>query len=245
MNLEVCVRRWSAWAPSLATAPDWLAWAHEPFAPAGDEQPALTAMEPMMRRRMTRLGRVALQAAWDCQQSDDDVPTVFASRYGDVRRSLGLLEELARNATVSPTGFSLSVHNAIAAMYSIARGDRSNAICVAAGRASAAAGLIEAAGLLADGASEVLVVCYDEALPANYAVFRDEPPCIWAWAWRVSRPGAGEGPTLSLRSGPLVAGEAQSCALPASLEVLRLFLAGGEPLVQNIDGRRWEWSRRD
>ena len=198
----------------------------------------------MMRRRMSRLGRMALQAAWDCQRDDVGMPTVFASRYGDVGRSLALLEEMARDATVSPTGFSLSVHNAIAGMYSIARADRGNAICVAAGRATAAAGLVEAAGLLADGAPEVLLVCYDETLPSEYVAFRDETPCTWAWAWRVARPRAGDR-TLSLRAGAIDARDATPASLPASLEVMRLFLAGNGSLVQHIDGRRWEWQCHD
>ena len=198
----------------------------------------------MMRRRMTAVGRMALQASWDCQSDDVGMPTVFASRYGDVGRSLALLEDMARDAPVSPTGFSLSVHNAIAAMYSIARADRGNAICVAAGRATAAAGLVEAAGLLADGAPEVMLVCYDEALPAAYADFRDEPPCAWAWALRVAHPRAADR-TLSLRAGAIGESEASPASLPASLEVFRHFLVGNGSLVQHIDGRRWEWQCHD
>ncbi|WP_372524487.1 beta-ketoacyl synthase chain length factor [Piscinibacter sp.] len=244
MNLDFTVRRWSAWAPGLASAPQWLAWAHEPSTPEGDDQPALAEMPSMLRRRMNRLGRMALQSSWDCQLDDLAMPTVFASRYGDVGRSLALLEDLARDAVVSPNGFSLSVHNAIGAMYSIARADRSNAICVAAGRASAAAGLVEAVGLLADGAPEVLLVCYDEALPADYADFRDEPPCVWAWAWRVARPGASER-RLSLRALSSGTHEAAPAGLPASLDVMRYFLAGDASLMQHIDGRCWDWQRHD
>ncbi|HJV95660.1 MAG TPA: beta-ketoacyl synthase chain length factor [Albitalea sp.] len=242
MNLDFTVRRWSAWAPGLASAEHWLAWAHEPRTPQGDEQPALAEMPALLRRRMNRLGRIALQASWDCQQADIGMPTVFASRYGDVGRSLALIEDLAREGAVSPTGFGLSVHNAIGAMYSIARGDHGNAICVAAGRASAAAGMVEAAGLLADGAAEVMLVCYDEALPADYASFRDDAPCSWAWAWRVARPAANDA-KLSLHVSAADADDAEPTALPASLDVMRHFLAGDASLVQQIDGRRWEWRR--
>jgi hypothetical protein len=244
MNLEVTVRDWSAWAPGLTTASQWLAWAHEPGAPEGEAQPALPGMAPLMRRRLSALGRMALQASWDCQGADVGMPAVFASRYGDLGRSLALLDEMARDGSVSPTGFSLSVHNAIAAMYSIARADRGNALCVAAGRATAAAGLVEAAGLLADGAPEVLLVCYDEALPADYAGFRDEAPCAWAWAWRVTLPRAGDR-RLSLRAEAIGAQQAPAASLPASLAVMRLFLAGKSALVQHIDGRRWEWQAHD
>lgn len=244
MNLDFAVRRWAAWAPSLETADQWMSWAQAPRPPIGDAQPALSQMPSMMRRRMNRLGRMALHTAWNCQTNDMDLPIVFVSRYGDVGRALGLLEELAQEGAVSPTGFNMSVHNAIGAMYSIARVDRGNAICVAAGRASAAAGLIEAAGLLADGDPEVMLVCYDEALPADYACFRDEAPCVWAWAWRVALPAAGER-ALRLRISGTNVDTPLGAALPASLEVLRYFLAPDSTLVQHIDGRRWEWSCND
>jgi hypothetical protein len=242
MHLDFTVRCWSAWAPNLTSNAQWLAWAKQATLPYGDEQPALAVMPAMMRRRMSRLGRVALQTSWDCSTAGLDMPMVFTSRYGDVDRSLALLDDLAADGVVSPNGFSLSVHNAIAAMYSMARVDRSNVICVAGGRASAASGLVEAAGLLADGASEVMVVCYDEALPAAYAAFRDEPPCVWAWAWRVARPEAGEA-WMSLSLGPAGADDDAAKPIPTSLDVLRHFLVGEALLVQTVDGRRWAWQR--
>ena len=226
----------------MTDASQWLDWAHEFKPPLGEDQPALKQIPPMARRRMSRLGRVAVQAVLGCRSDESELPMVFASRYGDVVRSLGLLEDFVRDGTMSPNGFSLSVHNAIAAMYSIALEDRSNVICVAGGRASAAAGLIETAGLLCDSTPEVLLVCYDEALPVDYACYRDEPPCIWAWAWRVALPAKGEG-RLSLRSSAAVTGAEESTSLPASLDVFRHFLAGNSLLVQNIDGRRLEWQR--
>ena len=151
----------------------------------------------MQRRRIERLGRMAVQAAWWCSQAETaGVPLVFASRHGDVQRSFELLEQLARGEPMSPTHFGLSVHNAIAALYSIVRGERGNYLALAAGRATAEAALVEAAGLLADGAPEVLVVVYDARPPAAYASFLDEPDPFYAWSWRVR--ADGEGTRLSL-----------------------------------------------
>ncbi|MEY2840859.1 MAG: hypothetical protein RJB60_3158, partial [Pseudomonadota bacterium] len=49
---------------------------------------------------------------------------VFASRYGDATRSLAMLGDLVNQQALSPSSFALSVHNAVAAIYSIARGDK-------------------------------------------------------------------------------------------------------------------------
>lgn len=72
----------------------------------------------MQRRRIERLGRMAIQTACWCQEAEESgVPLVFASRHGDVARSMELLEALAADEPPSPTTFGLSVHNAIAALY--------------------------------------------------------------------------------------------------------------------------------
>jgi Beta-ketoacyl synthase, N-terminal domain len=154
---------------------------------------------------------------------------VFASRHGDAARSLSMLGDLVNQQALSPAGFALSVHNAVSAIYGIARGDKGNAIVVAAGRATVTAALAEASALLADGAPEVLVVCYDAPLPQDYARFHDTEVCEFAWAWLVG-PALGNashgGVRVELRLGvsePGPCGDGGG-AWPAGLAVLRQFL---------------------
>src|SRR5690606_29064925 len=116
------------------------------------------------------------------------MPVVFCSRHGDVSRAVLLLEQLAREGQVSPTGFGLAVHNASAGLFSIARADLSNHIAVAGGPASVEHGVVEACSLLADGAAEVLLVVYDEALPAPLDGFADCVGQPYAWAWTMRAP---------------------------------------------------------
>lgn len=197
----------------------------------------------MMRRRLNGLGRTALQAAFDIHAPAPDVPVVFASRLGDAARSLDLLTQLGRGEALSPTAFALSVHNAIGGLYSLIRGDHANYLAVAAGPATAAAALVEAAGLLADGAPEVLVVCCDAPLPEPYSVFEEEPSPVVAWAWRVTAPVAGE-PRFTLEAAPAEAG-APAAALPFDLDVLR-FMVSGERQLRRVAGTTtWTWRRHD
>ncbi|RZI86110.1 MAG: hypothetical protein EOP38_02665 [Rubrivivax sp.] len=221
--------------------------------------PALADMPAMMRRRVDRLGRLACQVAYAVQPEGQTqaVPMVFASRYGDAARSLSLLGDLSQAQALSPTGFGLSVHNAISALYAMARADVQNAVVVAAGRATVLAALTEAAALLADGAPEVLVVYYEAPLPESYADFQDEPPCEYAWAWRVasSSRSSGTGMRVSLSLAPATghpavapqdAGETQ--AWPAGLAVLRHMLRQrampqADTLVRSDrQGTQWSWS---
>jgi len=234
---------WAAWAPGIEERADWDAWARSPWLPSGDQVPALEEVPAMQRRRIERLGRMAMQAAFWCDHArSESVPVVFVSRHGDVQRSLSLLEQQARGEPLSPAGFGLSVHNAVAALHSIAQGYRDNYLALAASKAGVEAALIEAAGLLADGANEVQVVVYETCLPPAYAPFLDEPDPPHAWSCRVRVVDAGAGITIGWRADEMRERGA-SGALPASLEALR-FLLSDDPGHEHIaDGLRWEWRR--
>lgn len=243
MGVNFAINGWAACAAGLSEPAQWQAWAAAPaLAAPGSADAPLPQMPAMLRRRLGPLGRMAAQVAWQCQQDALGIPVVFASRYGDAARALRLLKEFAAEAPMSPADFALSVHNAIGAMYSIARTDMSAYSSIAAGAASAAAGLVEAAGLLADGAAEVLLVCYDAPLPGEYAAFEDEPACAYAWSWRVSAPRAGQ-PHFSLAWNPRDGGD-DAAGLPFGLDVLRFSIdAGQQSFSRSSRGTCWTWSR--
>jgi hypothetical protein len=238
VNNQFSVRAWSAFAPGLESASDWQAWARDPQLPQGDDVPALAEMPAMQRRRLERLGRMALQVAWRCQpEAAADLPLVFASRHGDIARTFDMLTGLAGGEPLSPTHFGLSTHNAIAAQYSIARVLTGNYLAVSASPETPEAAITEALGLIADGADEVLVVVYDGPIPADYAAFRDEPECFFAWAWRIGGPRA-DLPVFALEpagSEP----PAGVAGLPHGLEVLRFFLSGEPGLRTPLGTRCW------
>jgi len=191
-GVRFAITDWAASAPGLAAPSEWQAWAGAPRRPEGALEAKLEAMPAMQRRRLNALGRAAAQVAWECHTPDANVPVVFASAYGDAQRCLQLLKEFAATAAASPTDFTFSVHNAIGAMYSISRSDTASYTSVAAGPASAAAGVVEACALLADGAPSVLLVCYDAPLPDEYAAFGRDVPAPHAWAWRITAAKEGE-----------------------------------------------------
>jgi hypothetical protein len=241
--IEFSVVDWSAWAPGLTSKEQWQAWAQAPALPQGDDTPALAEVPAMQRRRIERLGRMAIQAACWCEQPDDagQVPLVFASRHGDVARSMELLDSLGADHGMSPTAFGLSVHNAVAALYSIARGHRGNYLALAAGRATVETACVEAYGLLADGAAEVRVIVYESQLPPVYAGFADEPDPYYAWCWRLARADR-PGTRLSLGWGAAGA-DSPAGALPHGLDALRFLLAGDPTLTLAADGQQWTWQR--
>ena len=260
MSFSFVIETWAAFAPGLDTPARWTDWAAAPWLPQGEPQAPLTAVAPMQRRRFAPLGRLAAQVAFDVRDAAaapatrsadgspvDDVPTVFASRYGETTRCLDLLMAQVRGEPLSPTAFALSVHNAMGAMIALVREDRNNSSAIAAGRMTAAAGVTEAVALLDEGARAVDLIVYDAPLPGDYATFADEPAAHFAWAWRLRRPRAGErGLRLEWRADDAARRDAATeatAALPASLQAMWFALSDAPALEQRTGGQRCLWSR--
>ena len=204
--------------------------------------PALREMPALLRRHAGALGRLACDVAYRALAGAVDVPLVFCSRHGEVARSVELLTQLAHDAPVSPTTFGLSVHSATPGLFSIARRDRANIIGLAAGEASAAHGVIEACGLLADGADQVLLVVADAVMPEVYRAFDDVQPVPYAWAWLLA-PADTHALSLAWDMAPAVVTQGAPLRLPAALEVLRFLLRGDVELVHQAGSHRWRWTR--
>ena len=245
MGLRFTIEDWAAYAPGLHDQQAWKSWALEPARiPLGDDVPALTEMPAMQRRRLERVGRIALQTAYWCQSAETaDIPLVFASRHGDIQRTYEMLEALGRKEALSPTHFGLSIHNAVVAQYSIARQLKHNYLAVAAGQSTAEAAIIEALGLLGDGAGEVMVVMYDGLLPGPYQLFGDESSAEYAWAWRVKKAGAVDSSFSLDILGSEQAGSGIDSALPHGLEVMRFMLSDEKSMHFHDGTRQWLWQR--
>lgn len=229
----------AAWAPGVETEEAWREWAYANYAIRGDIAAPVQTMPPILRRRASFLGKMALEVAYRCLGQRIDVPTVFSSRHGEASRSVDLLLDLANGVPLSPTSFGLSVHNATGGLFSIARSDHARNITLSAGRSSVEHAVIEACGLLAEGEPAVLLVVYDCPLPTPYCVFQDCDEQPFAWAW-LMRPPADE--VVSLTWSDAFDHSRSFERLPAGLEVLRFYLRKDPALERICDTRRWLWS---
>ena len=160
----------------------WATWGEEGCSP----QPQIGFIEPLVRRRLSFLDRIALHVANACVAEGEPVHLVFASRHGELARSAELLAQLARNELPSPMSFSLSVLNAAAGLYGIARKDRSPATALASGEATFPLALIEgAAQAQREPAAAVVVAFADEPPPEVYQPLVDSPRSAHAIAVRL------------------------------------------------------------
>jgi Beta-ketoacyl synthase, N-terminal domain len=231
---------WTAYAgPGLSDKEAWRSWAGSApldWSPPETPPAPVAAMPPILRRRADAADRLALEAAFRLAPAGG-LPSVFASRHGQVVRSVAMLRAQAAGEPASPMDFSLSVHNATAGQYSIAAGDRHASTSLSSRGESFGSALLEAAGLLAEGAPEVLVISSDPRLPDALGPLSDPEPSGYAFGLRLCADG-GSAWTCALASAP-----GPDHAEPQAFAFLRA-LAGGRPRAEWSRGSRlWSWER--
>ncbi|MBW3567014.1 MAG: beta-ketoacyl synthase chain length factor [Proteobacteria bacterium] len=144
-------------------------WSFRATDPGAGERPDLQFVPPMLRRRLSRLAASALSVAKTCLGEDQGIPVIFASRHGELARTVEILTSLAHDEPPSPTAFSLSVHNSSTGLLGMIRGDRAASTAIAAGNLTLVMGMLET--ILQAGAADgrALLVYADEPLPVAYS----------------------------------------------------------------------------
>lgn len=244
-ELNLAVRSWSAWAPGLVELTAWDAWAENPREIVGGELPSLKSVSPMLRRRLSKSGRVAFEVALNCIARDEleNVELVFASRHGESETTERLLTSISRRESLSPNDFSLSVHNSVVGLISIFANNTQPSHALSARTSSFAAGLLESAlRVNEDSSRNVLYVYCDEQIPKSFVTEVTDQFPLHGLAFLLSKPSESRDPETILRlrydapralncSGDHIAGRGQDAALsrferlPQQLEFLRAALS--------------------
>lgn len=137
---------------------------------AAPARPSPQLLAPNERRRAPESVAVALEVALAaCEaagRNPASLPSVFASTHGDLAITDYICSTLASEpASVSPTRFHNSVHNAAAGYWTIGACCTQSATAISAYDATFAQGLLEALAQLHAGAPAVLLVAYDAGSP--------------------------------------------------------------------------------
>ncbi len=239
--VTVHVQSWAAWAPDAEDVDVWVQWAAHPSQLSAEGAPKVDFLPAAMRRRVSRLNRMALWAARHCAGNIVPDYSVFGSRHGDLEQTVGLTDDALEGRDLSPTEFSLSVHNTAAGLYSLAQKSRQPSTAIASGKDTFAMALLEAAGyLVSNPAARVLVVVYDARMPICYRAFVDEQQADYALALMLSG-SAGQSFTMCSQrsSSPRVA------QWPLALEFLRFFLGVAGRYVAATGRYEWVWERSE
>ncbi|MFL0796658.1 MAG: beta-ketoacyl synthase chain length factor [Cellvibrionaceae bacterium] len=172
MELNFGIEDWAGWIPGASNEEQWRIWANsqETFQSLVEtqEQPNVKVIPPMLRRRLSPMGRAAASVMLPLFATHGAMPIVYISRHGEVAKTLEMLTHLAQETPLSPAAFSLSVHNALAGLLSIQQKSDAAITAIAAGKNDLAPALIEAIGQLSSETPKVLCIFCDTPVPGFY-----------------------------------------------------------------------------
>ncbi|MEE4157218.1 beta-ketoacyl synthase chain length factor [Pseudomonas viridiflava] len=232
------IARWRAWAPGLASADEWEQWSRTPTRlQDSNEAPDVSFLPAMQRRRLGRMARMAFAVGWPLSDGHERMPLVFVSRHGETPRTFDILRDLAADEPMSPTQFSLSVHNAVIGLWSILRGETSEMTALAAAGDGLEYGVFEAAALLAEGAPAVLLVVTEEQPPHAYARWIDDVPFPYAVGLLLT-PGNEWQLSLNIDTQG-----AQRTQWPHALNLLQALHTDQSSCLHPWNNRLWKWQR--
>lgn len=226
-----------ALSPGLADEAAWQAWAQQGRWPVDPPFPATPLLPMMMARRLSQGARLAVQVGLSLLARYQIDSAIFVSRHGELARSMTLLQALADGQALSPTDFSMSVHNTAAGLCSIQGKAAIPMTSLAAGENSLMAGLTEAVCALQVGARRVLLVAFEGPVPAFHRPWlaQEAPPHALGLVltagdqWRC----AGAHRTAASAARPQ----------PQSLACWRALLRGEPTLLLADDRQEWRWQR--
>ena len=180
MNDTLEVLGVGVWTPLYPSLEAFLSGRAAPTA-----RPETQLLNARMRGRASLLtlmfANVVEQASAAAGIDRSELPTIFASAYGEMGTTLSLLDMLnTEDGRLSPAKFQASVHNTAAGQISIADRNRNFSTSLAAGHDSVAMALIEA-WAYRRSPGRVIVACADEAAPRVLAGDRAFAPLAAAW----------------------------------------------------------------
>ena len=127
-------------------------------------KPDVSFVPPLERRRLTLLERAALSVAWKIYPHGEQIPVVFASRWGEIGTTLKLMRQMHDEGEMSPAGFSNSVHNAAPGHLSLLTKNKAPYTAISAGAETYEMGMLEASTY----PGKVLFVYAEESTPEMY-----------------------------------------------------------------------------
>jgi len=237
---------WSALAPGLDTIEAWQNWLVNPAQNLSDDQSiSLKSISPMIRRRFRTLGKYAVGSALPLLKDNESIPSIFSSRHGDTPVTLSLLEDIGRGEAISPTAFSLAVHNAVGGLFSIARKDTSAITSIAPTEYLVFQTLCEALGQL-QNVEKLLCVIYDVPLPEFFSQYEDGDSFPYAIAMIISRSGRQafelEDSTASVQESGITPSKDPGIIDPESFSLIKMLT--GLPGSMDLGPKNNGWSLR-
>ena len=188
-----------------------------------EKLPDVSFVPPMTRRRMTDLQKIAVGLASRVVPDNTEYQVVFASRYGEWRQTIKLIEQFHESGEMSPAGFSNSVHNAAVGAFSVLSKNKNSYTSIAAGNRTLESGILSA--LMSP--KPVLFVFAEEKSPDMYNDFLDAPVNAHGMAFIMNKNGI-------IKWSPV-----HNDCVPLTFDAMANFLEQGGQLITSC----WEMNK--
>lgn len=147
---------------------------------------------------------MTIQVAHDLIQKtgDSSAPQAFISNRGEIAREFSVSMSLARERSVSPAAFSLSVFNTPISVATIALGLRAGYSSIYPSKGGFRSAFAAAcAGILCGDDKKIMLVYADELPPAQYNALGTQDMFPFAFAAQVSSDSCGAGVRVGVWEG--------------------------------------------
>lgn len=239
MNFTLNIIDWQAKAPGLSETTQWLEWSRLSYAIDPTALQAKLDQLPMMTaRRLSSGSKLAVDCGLAMLSRHDIDAVLYTSRHGELERNYRILHALATGQAISPTDFTLSVHNSAVGNLTITAKKPIVSSSLSAGRDSFQQGLCEVICLLQAGYQRILMVDFDGFLPEFY--HPQLPPNMPTWPFAIALV-IEAGNTWRCETQRHCAGE--ETALPQSLLFLQHYLQNADAFTLPGERVQWRWSR--
>lgn len=239
MKFSLDIHDWRALAPGIHSCEHWIQWAQQPDSNTFSGDIAKSQHIPMMAARRMSIGsRFAVDTGLALLEEHDVDAAIFTSRHGELEKTGRILHSLAQQEAISPTEFSMSVHNTAAGWLTIISKNPLPVTSLAAGNDSFQQGILEAQSMLATGSTRVMLVDFEGEIPDIYHESVNSEFLPYAVAIILTA-----GDTLHCQRISLPV-EDMNSALPQSLKFLRGYLSSAPLFNVSADNRHdWQWVR--
>lgn len=165
------IETWNAQSLGLIEPSDWKQWACTQIWPTEGKIDA-SNIPPMMRRRMSVQSKLAVQVALSIITNQNIDYLVFASRHGEIHRTVVLIDSILQGEDASPMAFAQSVHNTAAGLTTIAAKRPIPLTSIAGGEDTFHNALLDGLIYLDENPTHrVLIIDFDQPLPNEYQQF--------------------------------------------------------------------------
>lgn len=150
-----------------------------------EKLPDFSSIPSMIRRRMSNLEKIAVGLAIKIAPETQNYTTVFASKFGEWGQTIQLIQQFFNEKEMSPAGFSNSVHNAAAGLFSLLTKNTNSYTSIAAGDNTLEMAVLKAL----TEKNDVMVVFVEEHNPEIYTPLLDKPQKAFGLAFMIKNDG--------------------------------------------------------